>query len=202
VKRRIAARRGRPKAPPRPRRPSRRRLVALLRPYSFALADGRRLRLRPIRDTDAEGVRAAFYRLSDESRYQRFMAPLKDITADMMQKATHPAPGRDAALVAAWRGPGAEVIAGGARIAGDAGRDSCEFAVTVVDDWQGRGIGSRLMRKLLRVAQAMGYRTMVGYVLAGNARMLDLARRLGFRVENSSEGANVKLVIRDLKNLK
>ncbi|HSD60893.1 MAG TPA: GNAT family N-acetyltransferase, partial [Burkholderiales bacterium] len=166
-------------------------MAALLRPYSFALADGRRLRLRPIRETDAEGVRAAFYRLSDESRYQRFMAPLKDITPDLVRKATHPTPGRDVALVAAWRGPGAEVIAGGARIAGGADRACCEFAVTVVDDWQGRGIGSRLMRKLLRVAQAMGYRTMVGYVLAGNARMLDLARRLGFRVEDSSEGPNV-----------
>lgn len=202
MKRRIAARGLRPKSTPAPWRPSRRHLAALLRPYSFTLADGRRLRLRPIRETDAEGVRAGFYRLSDESRYQRFLAPLKEITPDMLRKATRPATGRDVALVAVWRGPGAEVIAGGARIAGGSDRTSCEFAVTVVDDWQGRGIGSRLMRKLLRVAQAMGYRTMIGYVLASNARMLDLARRLGFRVENSAEGSTVKLVTRNLRNLK
>jgi L-amino acid N-acyltransferase YncA len=184
------------------RRSGKRRLAALLRPHGFRLANGRRLRIRPIRESDAEGLRAAFYRLSDESRYQRFMAPVKEITPDMVQRSTHPDPSREVVLVVTDSAGGTDIIVGGARFAGDAGRKCCEFAVTVVDDWQRLGLGTRVMRKLLRIARAMGYRTMYGYVLASNAPMLQLARDLGFHTEDSSDGPRVKLVIRDLRNLR
>lgn len=159
------------------------------------------MKMRPIRESDAEGLRAAFNRLSDESRYQRFMAPVKEVTPDMLQRATHLDPSREVALVITHDTDGGEIIVGGARFAGDADHDCCEFAVTLVDDWQGVGLGGRLMRKLLRVAQAMGYKAMYGYVLASNAPMLALMRRLGFRIEDSSEGLRVKLVVRDLKGV-
>jgi RimJ/RimL family protein N-acetyltransferase len=174
------------------------RLAALLRPQGFRLRDGRLLRMRPIRESDAEGLRAAFHRLSEESRYQRFMAPVKEVTPDMLERATHLDPSREVALVITHGMDGGELIVGGARFVGDRDHDCCEFAVTLVDDWQGLGLGRRVMRKLLRVAEAMGYRAMYGYVLASNAPMLALMRRLGFRVEDSSEGLRVKLVVRDL----
>lgn len=157
--------------------------------------------MRPIRESDAEGLRAAFYRLSDESRYQRFMAPVKELTPEMLERATRLDPSREVALVITHGADAGEIIAGGARFAGDPDHDCCEFAVTLVDDWQGLGLGRRLMRKLLRVAEAMGYRAMYGYVLAGNAPMLALMRRLGFRIEDSSEGPRVKLVVRDLPGI-
>ncbi len=182
-------------------RPSRRRLAALLRPQGFRLANGSRLTMRPVRDADADGVRAAFYRLSDDSRYQRFMAPVREITPDMVQRSVHPDPAREMVLVMVDSAGGTDIIAGGARFAGDADRDCCEFAVTVTDDWQRLGLGTRVMRKLLRVARAAGYKAMYGLVLAGNAPMLALARRLRFRIEDSSEGPRVKLVIRDLKDV-
>jgi RimJ/RimL family protein N-acetyltransferase len=196
---RVGARRG---APGGGRRTRRARAAALLRPHGFRLGNGRRLRIRPILASDAEGLRAAFYRLSDESRYQRFMAPVKEISPDMVQRATHPDPAREVALVIIDGAGGSEIIVGGARYAGDADGACCEFAVTVVDDWQGLGLGTRVMRKLMRVARAMRYRTIYGYVLASNAPMLALARRLGFRIEDSSDGPRVKLVIRELKNFR
>ncbi|HET9702005.1 MAG TPA: GNAT family N-acetyltransferase, partial [Burkholderiales bacterium] len=138
---RPAARRRRPK-----------RLAALLRPGGFRLRDGRLLKMRPIRESDAEGLRAAFYRLSDESRYQRFMAPVKELTPEMLERATRLDPSREVALVITHGADAGEIIAGGARFAGDPDHDCCEFAVTLVDDWQGLGLGRRLMRKLMRVA--------------------------------------------------
>lgn len=179
-----------------------RRLAALLKPQGFRLPDGRLLRMRPIRESDAEGLRAAFHRLSDESRYQRFMAPVKEVTPEMLERATRLDPSREVALVMTHGGEEAGIIVGGARFAGDADHDCCEFAVTLVDDWQGLGLGGRVLRKLLRVARAMGYKAMYGYVLAGNEPMLALVRGLGFRVEDSSDGPRVKLVVRGLEGFR
>jgi acetyltransferase len=52
----------------------------------------------------------------------------------------------------------------------------------VSDQWQGRGIGARLMRSLMKNARDRGFRTINGEVLTVNTRMLALAKSLGFRV--------------------
>ena len=76
--------------------------------------------------------------------------------------------------------------------------ESCEFAVMIVDEWQGKGVASRMLRALIRDAQSRGLKRREGYVLATNKAMLDLARRLGFEVKVSEEGPSVKLVRLDL----
>jgi len=67
------------------------------------------------------------------------------------------------------------------------GSDNCEFAVAVLDGWQRRGLGERLLSELISVARDHGLRAMVGDVLASNAAMLGLALKLGFNVSASSE---------------
>lgn len=58
----------------------------------------------------------------------------------------------------------------------------CEFAIAVADDWQGRGLGRRLIEALLKNARRNGLILMFGKVLATNGRMLEFARRNGFEV--------------------
>lgn len=162
-------------------------------PVKVALRDGRSVTIRAVRADDAGGMQAAVAQLSEEARYTRFMAPLKELSPTMLERAVRPAAGRDLALVAVAGEGVDEVIVGGARYIG-AEDGSCEFAVTVTDDWQGAGLASRLMNELIRDARARGLKRMDGYVLASNRPMLELARRLGFTVGPSEEGPSVRLV--------
>ena len=90
------------------------------------------------------------------------------------------------------------LIVGGARYHVHPDREGCEFAITVIDDWQGTGLASRLMRELIQAARRRGLRRMEGFVLAGNTRMLALARRLGFSMRTDPSDAAVKIVSLDL----
>jgi RimJ/RimL family protein N-acetyltransferase len=162
-------------------------------PVRAALRDGRSVTIRAIRPDDADAMRAAFERLSAEARYARFMTPLRELNPALLRRAVQPAAG-DRALVAVVAEGAGEVVVGGARYLKTADDGTCEFAVTIVDDWPGVGLAGRLMRELTRDAGARGLRRMEGFVLASNRPMLDLARRLGFEIGASQEGPSVKLV--------
>jgi GNAT superfamily N-acetyltransferase len=92
---------------------------------------------------------------------------------------------------------GIDIVAG-ARYYVQADGETCEFAVTVADSWQGAGLSSRLMRELIQGARARGFTHMEGFVLAGNTGMLTLARRLGFTVKPDPDDARLKIVRLDL----
>lgn len=142
------------------------------------LANGVTISIREIDAADKAGLLAAFEALSPESRYTRFFSPMPQLSDTLLEAATHPNPHTAAALVAVAEGAG--TIVGGARYGAAAGSDTCEFAVTVADDWHRLGLANRLMAVLIEMARARGFRTMEGYVLATNAGMRRLARRLGF----------------------
>lgn len=162
-------------------------------PHRVALRDGRSVMIRAVRADDAEGMQAAIVHLSEDARYTRFMAPLRELSPAMLERAVRPVAGRDLALVAVVGDGADEVIVGGARYIG-AEDGSCEFAVTITDAWQGAGLASQLMKELVRDARARGLKRMDGYVLAANRPMLELARRLGFKARPSEEGPSVRLV--------
>jgi acetyltransferase len=57
----------------------------------------------------------------------------------------------------------------------------------VADAWQGRGIGSRLLGKLVEAARRHGIKRLYGDILAMNRPMLELARKLGFRLSRHED---------------
>lgn len=167
-------------------------------PATVLLRDGRRVTVREILPGDKKGLQAAFERMSPDSRYTRFMATMREIPDTMLEAATHPLPDREFALVAvAGEGPGESII-GGARYASDRGSDHCEFAIAIVDGWQGQGLAPRLMETLVAAAEAHGFRSMEGYVLSTNAPMRGLAKRLGFHESQCPDDATVRVVRRAL----
>ena len=167
-------------------------------PVTVPLRDGRRASLREILPEDKERLQAAVGHMSTDSRYTRFMGTVRDLPDHMLEAATHPVPGREFALVAvAAEGP-AESIVGGARYASEAGSDTCEFAIAIVDGWQGLGLAPRLMETLVAAAEAHGFRCMEGYVLSTNAPMRGLAKRLGFQESPCPGDATVRVVRRVL----
>ncbi len=169
-----------------------------LGPEAITLRDGRRVLVRPVRADDRDALQAAIRGLSVEARHARFFSPLRELPPSLLERATHPDPENERQLVAVIADAGGERIVAGARYAATATRDDCEFAVVVVDDCTGQGLARRLLEMLIEDARARGFQRMEGFVLATNASMLGLARRLGFVESASSEGPTVRLVRRGL----
>ena len=164
------------------------------KPLEATLRNGRRVRIRAIRPDDRDEVVQAFDRLSSESRYTRFMSPMRQLPATVLDRTLHLQDEHELGLVAEIDAPDGIDIVAGARYYVLPGGESCEFAVTVADSWQGAGLASRLMRELIQGAGARGLTRMEGFVLAENDRMLALARRLGFTVQTDPGDATVMIV--------
>jgi RimJ/RimL family protein N-acetyltransferase len=173
-------------------------VAAAFSPVSVELRDGRRAMLRTITPQDKDALKAALQRLSPDSRYARFMTSLRELSPQMLESATHPESDRELALVAVVEQEAGGLIVGGARYAAAEGSEDCEFAVTIVDDWQGMGLARRLLEALMEGACARGFRRMEGYVLASNTPMRALAKRLGFADEPAPGDLTVRIVRRNL----
>jgi len=144
-------------------------------------------RIRPIRADDAQRERDFINGLSPQSRYQRFMYALRDAGEAQIQKLVNVDYHRTMALVAVTGEGKDERIIGVARYAADNGHE-CEFAVTVADDWQCRGVGTTLVPLLFEHAAREGFSTIYGTVLANNQRMIEMAQFLGLTVEEPRGG--------------
>jgi len=68
---------------------------------------------------------------------------------------------------------------------------TCEFAITVAEDWRGSGLATQLLASLVRRARRDGYTRMEGAVIADNSKMLALARRLRFKAHPEPDDAGV-----------
>ena len=158
---------------------------------TISLRDGSQVRVRPIDPGDKAALSEAFTRLSDESRYQRFLSPMPELRPMDLVYLTEIDHHDHEALVAF--DPGGAAI-GVARYVRSASRpDAAEFAVTVADDWQRRGLGTVLMGRLAARAQAEGVRRFEASVLAENQEMLGLLEKLGtFRIRRGA-GAVVEV---------
>lgn len=161
--------------------------------------DGRVITVRAIRPEDA-GMEQAFVRgLSDESRYFRFANALHELSDPMLVRFTQIDYDRELALVAVVQedeGPRQIAVA---RYVIDADGLTCEFALAVADDWQGRGIGRRLLGHLADTAHARGLETMAGQVLNQNSRMLALMTTMGFTIGSDPEEPGMRRVVLDLR---
>lgn len=145
------------------------------------LFDGTPVAIRPIR-TDDSGMEQEFVRhLSEDSRYFRFMASLRELSPKKLKFFTEIDYDRHMAFVATILREGKEVEIGVARYVATENPHSCEFAVTVDDAWQGSGVAGLLMISLEGAARERGFKTMEGIVLATNHKMLKFARQLGFK---------------------
>ncbi|HET9863174.1 MAG TPA: GNAT family N-acetyltransferase [Steroidobacteraceae bacterium] len=144
--------------------------------------DGIPYRIRPIRPDDAQRERDFINGLSPQSRYQRFMHHLREPGERLIRELVNVDQRRTMALVATVGEGDAERIIAVARYAADDAR-TCEFAVTVADEWQCRGIATTLVPQLFEHAARQGFEEIYGTVLADNQRMIELAQNLGLSVD-------------------
>jgi RimJ/RimL family protein N-acetyltransferase len=142
------------------------------------LRDGSAVIVRPVRPEDRDLFVAGFERMSGESRYRRFMSHKKKLSEqelDFFTRLDHDLHEAIGALDAET-GEGAGV----ARMHRRPDDPSvAEAAVTVVDDWQGRGLGGLLLGRLTARARELGVRHFEATLFTANRAMLRLFEKLG-----------------------
>lgn len=163
------------------------------------LRDGSRVKVRRIGPEDAAMEAAFIAGLSPESRYRRFFSTMRNVAPEMVEHFTQIDYDHEMALVAVQaEGVSAQEIVGVARYVRDVDKTRADFAVVVTDHWQARGLGTRLLERLMDRARKSGIRQLHGQVLASNGPMLALMRRLGFTTRSSNDGSHEVLVTKAL----
>jgi GNAT superfamily N-acetyltransferase len=132
-----------------------------------------------VRPLDRAGAPAAvdavFACLSPRSRFLRFHSPVPRLPASVRARLVDIDGSRHAAVVAETAGPAGPQAVGLAQVFG-AGHGTADVAVAVVDAWQRRGIGRRLLTAVAALAEEIGYTELRGTVLPENLAMQRLAR--------------------------
>ena len=173
-------------------------LARLAQHAARLLRDGREPRIRPCRPADVRALQAFVRNLSERSRYLRFFRPLPELPPRMLRQFVAADGVTERVLIAVTGEKDAVRIVGLAQYAREAD-GGCEFALVVADDWQGRGLGRRLLRSLVASADSAGMHQIRGEVLRENRAMLGLARALGFSVSSSPLDVNALRVVRELQ---
>jgi RimJ/RimL family protein N-acetyltransferase len=142
------------------------------------LHDGSKVLIRQIQRADAPLLADGFTRLSPESRQMRFLTRKKELSPAELRYLTDVDHHDHEALGALNHADGRGV--GIARYIRDAGDpQAAEIAVTIVDDWQGRGLGTELLAQLTDRARQEGIHRFTALVAADNAAMIGLLRNIG-----------------------
>ena len=142
--------------------------------------------LRPLRPHDRDIELAFVSGLSPETRSDRLLGGARAITREYIESLVSVDFSRDMALAATAMLDG-ETLLGVARYVRDKQGNAAEFAIVIADAWHGRGIGSRLLGKLIDAARRRGLKRLYGDILATNRPMLELARKLGFTLGRHEE---------------
>jgi GNAT superfamily N-acetyltransferase len=156
------------------------------------VVDGRRIRLRLLQPGDADLIRRFFWRLSKETVYRRFFSPITLPNEPLLQKLVDVDHCDREALIALDE----QGIVAVARYGTGPG-GSHDVAVVVADDWQGRGLGGMLIKRLAHIARMRGIESFHATMLGDNARahslVLGLSRNATMRFDGAYVEADIPL---------
>ena len=156
------------------------------------LRDGSWVWIRPIQPADAPALKRGFEHLSADSRYKRFLSPVERLTESQLSYLTDVDHRDHEAMIAFDPAHPGEVVGVG-RFVREDGSDRAEAAVTVADDWQGRGLGTALTRILAGRAEEEGIGTFTALLLADNEEMTGLLDDVGEVKVTERDGGTVKV---------
>jgi acetyltransferase len=157
---------------------------------SFAMKDGRRVSVRPIRPEDEPRVVRFHGTLSAESVYLRYASTLKldqRVAHERLARICFIDYAREMALVGELPPPEGvagppEIIAIG-RLSRLPGTRDAEFALLISDAYQGQGLGREMLQRLFDVGRDWGCAKIVAEILADNGAMRRVCKGLGFTFE-------------------
>jgi len=171
--------------------------AADLRAYAVEelLRDGSSIHIRAIQPEDKAKLYEHFKRLSPQSIYYRFLGPKKELTEEELTRFTNLDFVNHVGLVATLKKGDREEFIGVGRYIRGGDPKRAEVAFAVLDEYQGRGIGTLLLTHLARIARANGISEFEADVLGENNRMLEVFAKSGFKVRRSSRSGVIHLWI-------
>ena len=147
---------------------------AHLEPVQRVLRDGTPVLLRALEPSDGDALRAFHQGLSPQTVYYRFFCARGPLTDAEVEYFTHVDQRSRVALAAVFE----DKLVAVARYDRIPGTTDAEIACVVADDWQGRGLGTTLLARLVEVARRSGVHRFVAETLLSNTRMLRLLSEL------------------------
>jgi len=175
-----------------------------IRPYPtqyvspWQLADGTRVLVRPIRPEDEPKIVELHRKLSERSVRLRYFQPL-----ELDQRTAHERLirvcfndyDRELALIVEHQGAqGAQILAVG-RLSKVPGRRSAEFSLVIDDEWQRRGLGTELLRRLVQIGKDEKVSAITADILPDNLAMQRICKKLGFELERAGTDPVVSAVL-------
>jgi len=159
------------------------------------LRDGRLVNILALRPEDEPDMLAALAQASVQSLQRRFFVMKRHFSDKERAFFMDIDFENHVALVARAEDAGRNVLVGGCRyIVSEPGQ--AEMAFMVVDGWQGRGVGSILMRHLIKLGNDAGLKELTAEVLPENTSMRKIFTKFGFKAAPRKDPQIVSLVLK------
>ncbi|MCK9391468.1 MAG: GNAT family N-acetyltransferase [Syntrophales bacterium] len=149
--------------------------------YEESITVGKeRVFLRPVKPTDGPLILDLFGKLSPQSIFYRFLSHIKKLRPEQVYHLVHIDYVTEFALAAVIEDKGEERLVGVCRAIASSDRSRAELTVTIRDDWQGRGIGRIMTKKVMMVMQKHGISRIEIQLDSRNDKMKKLFMSLGY----------------------
>jgi len=159
------------------------------------LKDGTVVLLRPIKPSDATLRQHLFYALSKESVETGFLGPLKAMPMKGVWPHVVVDYENEMPIVAMIEEEGVETMIGIGSYVRIPGMNTAEVSFLVRDDWQNRGLGTRLLNYMIEIAKKKGLQRLIAWVSVNNTRMMNLFKKCGHPMRYKLEGDLYYVVI-------
>jgi acetyltransferase len=170
----------------------------------WPLKTGQEIMLRPIKPEDEPLWLEMFQSFSEESIRYRFFETLRNTPHELRVRYCNIDYDREIAIVAETTQNGKRKLLGACRLSIEPGRTSAEMAFIVSDQWQGLGLGTKMVDYSPDIAKEKGIESVYAIILPDNYRALSLTKKMGFNIEYLNDGT-VKTVLslkqEDLDNI-
>jgi acetyltransferase len=168
--------------------------------YDWTSKKGEPFTIRPIRPEDEPMMVTYHESISDQSVYLRYLHPMKLIDRvkhERLGRICHCDYDREMTMVAEGVNPTTKEpgIFGVARLSKIHGHKAARFTVLVVDSFQGHGIGSELLRRMIQIAHSEKLEQIVSILTSDNAAMKNIIEKQGFELMPDSDGKMIRAVL-------
>jgi RimJ/RimL family protein N-acetyltransferase len=156
--------------------------------------NGQSIEIRALKPTDRPGMLQAIGRTRAESLYRRFFGSKRTFSELEIEFFVNIDFVNHVALVAVTKRDGKDIIIGGGRYV-VVQRETAELAFTVTDEYQGQGIGTALLRHLVKLARNAGIKDLVADVLPDNTPMLKVFEKSGLAIRTTREADAIHVTL-------